>query len=136
MKSSLEYRWLIFTDKHVWLRYLLDLVVLCLFVASLLTVLLPIHLVTATLATFRIAFMIANEEGPFAVFNSLRTFVYRRKRGTWLDRGVNCVACLSFWCSWLVSLLIPVANWQDYVLYSLSVSCGCLILHKIIKRMV
>lgn len=134
MKSSLEYRWLIFTDKHIWLRYLLDLVVLCLFVASLLTVSSPIHLVTATLATFRIAFMIANEEGPFSVFVHLRTAVYRKYHNTWIERGFNCVLCLSFWVSWLVSLLIPVANWQDYVLYSLSVSCGCLILHKVLNR--
>ena len=59
----------------------------------------PLLLILAILAAYRVAFLVALEEGPFGMAEGLRTWAFRRHPSTWIERGVNCVYCVSFWTS-------------------------------------
>ena len=85
------------------------------------------------MAVYRTAHMIVAEDGPFDAFTKLRTFVFMRTAdGHWLQRGLSCVLCVSFWLSWLFVLLLPWAGWRAYVLTSLGAAGAALIIHKVI----
>lgn len=57
------------------------------------------------LATYRISFMVANEEGPFSIFERLRVLMgaYDQdetgKPPTIWGRGISCPLCVGFWVS-------------------------------------
>ena len=65
----------------------------------------------AVLATWRVAYMLAREDGPFDVFANIRAKVGQE---TWFGRGLHCVLCMSFWISlpaaWLAGLPI-ILGW-------------------------
>lgn len=63
--------------------------------------------VLATLATYRVAHMIAREDGPFDIFVLMRDKVGQDK---WYGRGLACVLCLSFWIA-LPAALIAGLPW-------------------------
>lgn len=73
----------------------------------------------AAFAVYRLAYMIAREEGPFDLFDRLRTVAGRlpvekdgnRTRAHWIQRGLGCPLCISWW------LALPAAG---IVVYSLS----------------
>ena len=65
-----------------------------------------IQIVIITLAAYRLSRMIVIEEGPGQVFIRLRS---RFSLDSWLGRGVNCLACVSFWISGIVALLMGAA---------------------------
>ena len=64
----------------------------------------------AALAIFRIAHMIAKEEGPFAMFEQARDRIMSRfGRFHWLTNGIHCPVCISFWLLFGLSLsVIPL----------------------------
>lgn len=78
-----------------------------------------IAVLLAAFAVYRIAFMIAREEGPFDVFDRLRALAGNlpeqrdgnRRRPHWIQRGLGCPLCISWW------LALPAAF---IVVYSLS----------------
>lgn len=86
-------------------------------------------LILATLATYRISRMIAMEDGPADVFSSIRSSIGQK---TWLGRGLHCVLCISFWLAWLVSFLLPLSDYKEYILASLGIAGGVVILHRVI----
>jgi len=57
------------------------------------------------LATWRLARMLAKEDGPFEVFQSLRNWA-AQKAPTWVSMGLSCIACLSFWIGLLASWVL------------------------------
>lgn len=59
----------------------------------------------AALATWRIARMMAHEQGPGNVFERIRAKAALDSR-TWIANGFSCVACLSFWVGLVVSALL------------------------------
>lgn len=59
----------------------------------------PLVLVLATLAVYRVAYMVTTEDGPLNVFTIWRGWVFEHYPDTWIDRGMNCVLCASFWLS-------------------------------------
>lgn len=63
--------------------------------------------VLATLATYRVAHMLAREDGPFDVFALIRSKV---SQDHWYGRGLACVLCLSFWIA-LPAALIAGLPW-------------------------
>ena len=73
----------------------------------------------AAASVYRLAFMVAREEGPFDVFDRLRSLAGRlpstkegnRTRPHWIQRGLGCPLCISWW------LALPAAG---IVVYSLS----------------
>lgn len=89
----------------------------------------------AILAAYRLAHMIAREEGPFSVFANIRGRL-DPNQATWLGRGISCAACVSVWTSLLMVLailylpaavMIPIAFW-------LAVAGGGLILNKVMSK--
>lgn len=62
----------------------------------------------AALAIFRVAHLIAKENGPFDVFLQLRDITMMRYgRFHWLTEGIHCPVCVAFWLAWLVPF-VPV----------------------------
>ena len=57
------------------------------------------------LATYRVAWMVAREEGPFGVFTWLRGKIDPHQR-TWVGRGLSCAGCVSFWLAMVATLLL------------------------------
>ncbi len=64
----------------------------------------PLTFALAALATFRISRMIADEEGPWAIFLSLRKAF---PGVNWIGRGLECIMCLSVWVA------LPIAVYID-----------------------
>jgi len=77
----------------------------------------------AILAVYRIAHMIAKEDGPFDVLAWIRGRIDPEQKG-WVGRGINCVLCLGFWIS-LVAFALggSCLEW-------LAVSGGVLVLYR------
>lgn len=81
------------------------------------------ELIIAALFVYRLARMLAEEEGPFKVFTWLRE---RAPTGTWIARGVECIMCLSVWVA------LPVAYYigGDWILTWLALSAVAVIIKK------
>ena len=83
--------------------------------------------VLAVLATYRVAHMIAREDGPFDAFAWVRE---KLGQESWYGRGMNCVLCISFWlalpAAWLAGLPI-VLGW-------LGVAGGVLTIFLVIEK--
>lgn len=88
-------------------------------------------LVMASLAVYRVARMITQEDGPFDGFTRLRTAM---GQATWLGRGFHCVLCLSFWLSWIaVAMVISPLLWREYILTSLGVAGGAAVIYQVAR---
>ncbi len=78
-----------------------------------------IQLLTAILASYRLARLLPVDDGPFFVFTRLRNFVTVKavkenlELGFWanIDSGINCVECCGLYTSILVMVLVV---WQNY----------------------
>lgn len=60
--------------------------------------------IVLALATYRVSWMVATEEGPFSAFLWLRN---RFIKNNWVSRGIRCPFCLSFWAGLLAAFLMP-----------------------------
>lgn len=80
------------------------------------------------LAVYRIAYLIAIDEGPFSVIERMRSRI-DPNQATWLGRGVRCIACVSFWLALLATLLTggSVLDW-------IATAGGALVIHKAVNR--
>jgi hypothetical protein len=83
--------------------------------------------VLAILAVYRIAHMLARENGPADLFARLRTFVADRYGDdSWQADGVACPLCLSFW----LSFAIPLAPTPIITVFA--IAGGVLLIHRVI----
>ena len=83
--------------------------------------------VLAVLAVYRIAHMLARENGPADLFARLRTFVASRYgHDSWQADGVTCPLCLSFW----ISFAIPLA--PTPLITILAIAGGVLVVHRVV----
>ncbi len=80
----------------------------------------------AALATYRISFMIAQEDGPFDLFSKLRGMVGQRE---WYGRGMHCTLCISFWISLLAACFIS-PSWIMVIPYGLGIAGAVLVAHR------
>lgn len=71
----------------------------------------PLLLLIAALATYRLARMVAWEEGPGAVFTRLRGRI-DPDQATWIGRGLNCPLCVGFWIALPITLLLVPFDWS------------------------
>lgn len=87
--------------------------------------------IVAILAAYRLAVMVAKEEGPWSVFSNIRGHL-DPNQATWIGRGLNCAACVSVWTALIVVLAIlylpeiivtPIALW-------LAVACGAMLINR------
>lgn len=72
------------------------------------------YFVLAAFAIYRLSRMIALEEGPFRWFAMLQSLT--EKQDTWVKRGLNCPACLSFWFSFLVAFYFLPLSFPQFIL--------------------
>lgn len=78
-----------------------------------------VQLIIAILATYRLARLLPEDDGPFFVFTRIRSFMAERATkendplGFWanLDQGINCPFCCGLYAAVLVALLVL---WQNY----------------------
>lgn len=64
-----------------------------------------IDLMIAALAVYRIAHLVAFEDGPFDLFLRLRDrAMVRLGSNHWITVGMHCPLCISFWLAWLIPL--------------------------------
>lgn len=58
----------------------------------------------SVLAVYRMANMIANEDGPFDMFSRIRERVGQKN---WIGRGLHCQMCISFWLALIPAIFMP-----------------------------
>lgn len=98
-------------------------------------------LIVYTLATFRIASLIAQERGPWDVFGNLRHLCGVRYDEAGkpcalneIAKGITCVWCNSVWVAlcWLaVKVLLP--EYALYLAFSFAVSGAALIIYEVLE---
>ncbi|HET8647382.1 MAG TPA: hypothetical protein VFO85_17930 [Vicinamibacteria bacterium] len=71
-----------------------------------------IALLCAAFATYRLAILLAEEEGPFEIAQQWRNL---RTADDWIGRGLRCPACLSFW---IAMPMTAAAVWVDAWLFA------------------
>ena len=98
----------------------------------------------AIFAVYRVSFMITREEGPFDVFERIRTIAQQlpseadiqsnRRRLHWVARGIACPLCISFWFSlpaaYIVTQVSDIPAIATFGLW-LSIAGGCLFLFQV-----
>ncbi len=89
-----------------------------------------LRLVLAGLASYRLAFAIAREDGPFDLLADLRE---RVDQNSWVGRGIRCVLCLSFWISLpaAVVALSAAPPLIDFLLVWGGIAGGILVAHRV-----
>ena len=70
-------------------------------------------IVVLGLAAYRLAWLIARDEGPFGACAWLRGHIDPHQR-TWVGRGLNCAGCISFWLA-LLAIVVLHASWIDWL---------------------
>lgn len=68
----------------------------------------PWVFVLATVAAYRVAYLVVRDEGPFSLFARIRGRIDANQR-TWIGRGLNCLICVSFWMTLIVALLLQAS---------------------------
>ena len=91
-------------------------------------------LLLAVLSAYRLAQMIALEDGPFDLLAKWRELIGADKQSNWLQRGFSCPDCISFWTALFVALLLPI-TWPQFALNWLGIAGACLILNRITARL-
>ena len=91
-----------------------------------------LEIVLAILATYRVASMLATEEGAFGIFQSIRERIDPQQE-TWLGRGINCPLCIGFWVALVLALLLMRRfglGETDTLFVWLGVAGGAALLHR------
>jgi hypothetical protein len=94
-----------------------------------------LSIILAILATYRLALMLATEEGAFGVFVKIRERIDPTgKQETWLARGVNCPYCVGFWIALAFALLLvhqdATIHRSEFILIWFAIAGGQVLLQK------
>lgn len=89
----------------------------------------------AVLANYRIARMLASEDGPFDLFSRLNAWVGGGKN--WVGRGLSCPLCVGFWLALPIALLVlpllPIAiDWRSVLLLWLGIAGAQTVVQKVV----
>jgi len=87
----------------------------------------------AVLATYRVAHMVALEDGPWDVFTRLRTWAMLRTPGGTLERGLSCPLCISFWLAFVAAIPLS-AGLIGYMFQALAIAGAVVVLYKVVER--
>jgi hypothetical protein len=91
-------------------------------------------LVLAALAAWRLARMVVLETGPFMAFERLRYQIAKHTiPGSWIDEGMGCVLCVSFWTSFIFAIFVST-SFADFTLNWLGIAGGAALLHLITEH--
>lgn len=84
--------------------------------------------VLAALAVFRLAYLIAIDDGPADACLRLRTAVANRYGlDSWQARGISCPVCTGFWLGWIAAALLQPPTWGEFGLWGLALSAPTVI---------
>lgn len=90
--------------------------------------------IIVSLAVYRCAMMVTQEDGPFYVFSTIRRKLmdWERRRGKphWIIDGWHCPLCASFWLGFVGACIVPFSAWYDYLAIALALSGITLILKR------
>jgi hypothetical protein len=89
--------------------------------------------IAGVLACYRVARMLALEDGPSDLFATVRGR-FDPQQATWVGRGLNCPLCIGFWVALVVAALIGAGSWQSFILLWLAVAGGQVVLHKVVEH--
>jgi hypothetical protein len=64
------------------------------------------RLIAGCLITFGFSFTAALTDGPFGVFDKIRTKIASTTKRKWIRTGIQCPICMSFWIGIPVALLM------------------------------
>lgn len=98
-----------------------------------------IQIFLAVLATYRIASMLATEEGAFGIFAAIRERI-DPEQTTWLGRGLNCPLCIGFWVALAFAAILTCPAlpdfifWRDLMLNWFAIAGGQALLYQAIER--
>lgn len=81
----------------------------------------PLNLLILVLATWRLAYMLTKERGPYAIFETLRKWGF-------LVHVLGCIHCTSVWLAVPLWILTLTPLW--FVVYGLAISGAALMLHR------
>lgn len=91
----------------------------------------PLAFLLSALAVYRVAHLIAIDEGPFSLFVNLRTRLGQRG---WWGRGLHCPPCISFWLALVPAWYFAAATPAEFALAWLGVAGGVVLLHRMAYR--
>lgn len=91
----------------------------------------------AILAAYRLALMLATEEGPGGAFDAVRSR-FDPEQETWLGRGLNCPKCISYWIALIAALMVAYldADWNvvRIVLAWNAIAGGAIIVYSLVDE--
>lgn len=90
-----------------------------------------VSIILSAFAVYRLAYLIAYEDGPFDLASKWRELVGQKN---WIGRGFHCALCISFWVSILPALYLSSSVVQ-FILYWQAIAGLVLLLHKVIKHL-
>lgn len=94
-------------------------------------------LIVASLAVFRLAYLITKESGPFFFFWYARKAAKKDKDSS-LAEGIDCPYCVGVWVSVAITLylLLPFRLlWIDYSIVILAVAGLAMLLHQVFTNL-
>ena len=92
-----------------------------------------LQLIGVSLAVWRLSSMVVREDGPADIFSRIRSLLHAEKQETWVQRGLNCVLCVSFWVSAIAGVWAYTQmqfNLQQAILAWLGTAGAVMLLHK------
>lgn len=97
-----------------------------------------IYWILAILASYRVARMIALEDGAFDVFTNIRGKLESWNSEHWITRGLNCPLCIGFWASLAFALVLAhqdsAMGRSEILLAWLGIAGAQTILHLLIEK--
>lgn len=87
----------------------------------------------AVLAAWRLARMVVLETGPAAIFERMRFEIAKRVTpGGWIDEGMGCILCVSFWTALFVAILL--GDFAHLLINWFGIAGGAAVLHLVTER--
>lgn len=88
----------------------------------------------AALAVYRVARMIALEDGPLNLFAKLQDWAEPRQEKNWFAKGILCPLCLSWWLALPTLYFFQPLSAAQYMLTWLAIAGGAAVLYLITER--
>lgn len=98
-----------------------------------------VSFVIGVLAVYRVAVMVSSEKGPFAIFEGLRNaaakaFPPKDGKQHWIDQGVNCPLCISFWLGFAAAPVVRPQSVYEFIVVALAISGGVVVIHLALQK--
>lgn len=81
----------------------------------------------AIFAVYRVAHLLATEEGPFEICTRWRNLWIK---DDWIGRGMRCPLCIGFWLAWVAAVMIA-PDWHSLFWYWLGIAGAQLFLYRL-----